>query len=758
MVDGIVKYLFCIIILLNCQLLIGQFSENSNTFGVQSEFKIAKTSDEIVLDGVLNESSWKEASMLSGFSQFFPSDSVRANGSTKMFMCFDNEALYVAAICESISNNYAIANLKRDYGFMDNDNISFIFDTFNDKTNAYLFGMNVYGARREALISNGGKTFNSFNPSWDNKWDGESRIHGNYWICELKIPFKTIRFNEGDSLWRFNCYRNDKQCNEITSWVNIPRENILTDLTYMTDMIWEEPLSKPGKNISVIPYVSYSNSRDFEDTLQLRADAKFNIGGDAKISLSSSMNLDLTFNPDFSQVEIDRQITNLDRFEIFFPERRQFFLENADLFSKFGTGRMNPFFSRRIGVSKDTITDTNIQNTIYYGARISGKLTEKLRIGLLNMMTADQPENDLPIANYTVIAAEQQVFGRSNIGFIFTNRQSLNAENYGNTLDRYDRVIGLEYRLLSDNNIWTGKASFMKSLNPDDSADKYGHYLMMDYNKRNWRASWTQMIIGQGFDAEMGFVPRRDIIQLNPEFTYRIFPTSGSVSLYRFNFDPRLIYKIGKEDNEVFRDFGLEEIGFDFEWETKFNNNTELGFECSYSDFTLLEDFDPTRIQEDHIFKFAGEKFQNLIFDLSYNTDRRKRFFMRLRPFIGSYYNGFRTGIGTTMSYRFQPYGSITLQFNYNHIKLDAPFEEANLWLIGPKLDLTFSRKLFLTSFLQYNTQFENLNINTRLQWRFAPVSDFFLVYTDNYNTEIPDRFQSRNRAIIAKLTYWLNL
>ncbi|MBT8190918.1 MAG: carbohydrate binding family 9 domain-containing protein, partial [Bacteroidia bacterium] len=701
---------------------------------------------------------WQVAEELKEFTQYFPSDSLKALGSTKMYMCYDDEALYVAAICESLSDDYAIANLKRDYGFSENDNISFIFDTFNDKTNAYMFGMNAYGARREALISNGGKTRNSFNASWDNKWDGESKIYSNYWICELKIPFKTIRYNKGASKWRFNCYRNDKQCNEITCWVNIPRENILMDLTYMTDMIWEDPLDEPGKNISAIPYTSYSNTRDFEATLQLVTDASFNIGGDAKIALSSSMNLDLTFNPDFSQVEVDQQVTNLDRFEIFFPERRQFFLENADLFSRFGNSRMNPFFSRRIGISKDTLTDTNIQNKIFYGARGSGKINETLRLGVLNMMTADQPENDLPIANYTVLAAEKQVFGRSNIAFIFTNRQSVNAENYGTTLDKYDRVAGLEYRLLSENNLWSGKASFMKALTPNDEAHKFAHYLQLEHNKRTWRVEWVQMFIGEGFDAEMGFVPRKDIIFFSPEFTYRIFPGNGKVSFHNINVDTRIIYKLGKEDNEIFQGFGREELGFELRWHTRFNNNSDIRFKCNYSDFVLLEDFDPTRIQEDEIFKSAGSKFQNLIFELSYNTDRRKRLYARVRPFVGSYYDGFRAGIATTMSYRFQPYGSISVELNYNHIKLDEPFEEANLWLIGPKLDLTFTRKLFLTSFVQYNTQFDNLNMNTRFQWRFAPVSDFFLVYTDNYDTGIPSRFQSRNRAFIAKLTYWLNL
>ena len=174
----------------------------------------------------------------------------------------------------------------------------------------------------------------------------------------------------------------------------------------MGELNFEEPLEKPGTNVSIIPYASASVTRDFENIDQTEAQYSYNFGGDAKIGLSSSLNLDLTANPDFSQVEVDRQVTNLDRFEIFFPERRQFFLENADLFGRFGTGRMNPFFSRRIGVSIDTTTGNNVQNTIIGGARVSGKVSDKLRVGLINMVTARKRENDLPTFNYSIAAAE----------------------------------------------------------------------------------------------------------------------------------------------------------------------------------------------------------------------------------------------------------------------------------------------------------------------------------------------------------------
>jgi hypothetical protein len=169
----------------------------------------------------------------------------------------------------------------------------------------------------------------------------------------------------------------------------------------------------------------------------------------------------------------------------------------------------------------------------------------------------------------------------------------------------------------------------------------------------------------------------------------------------------------------------------------------------------LFDDFDPTRVQEDDVFLAAGTEYNYSFFELEYNSDRRKIFSYRVEPTIGEFFNGFRAGVSGNFSFRYQPFGSIALSYNYNYIKLDAPFESSSLFLIGPRIDLTFTKKLFLTTFIQYNNQSENLNVNTRFQWRFQPVSDFFLVYTDNYGT---NPFSERNRAIVAKLTYWLNL
>lgn len=736
------------------------FAQQGNFIGKNGEapqIHIRKTSETILLDGVLDEQTWQDAHVQGHFSQYFPTDSVPARGDTEIYMSYDEQHFYIAAKCYSLGDNFRVESLKRDFSFARNDNINFIFDTYQDNTNAYQFSMSPVGAQKEALISIGGKSSAAFDGSWDNKWAGNARMYDNYWICELAIPFSTIRYKEGATSWGFNCYRNDAQANEISCFVNIPREYNLMNLNYTADIVWDEPLIQARKNIAIIPYLIGGATRNFEAPTEQGYQSNFNMGGDIKLGLSSSLNLDLTINPDFSQVEVDQQVNNLDRFEISLPEKRQFFQENADLFSGFGTSNAQPFFSRRIGVSIDTLTENNIQNTIYGGARLSGKLNEKLRIGMLSMLAAAQRRNDLPSFNYTVFAAEQQVFDRSNVGLILVNKQAIDAGEFGHTADRFDRVAGLEYRLHSKDNFWTGKASYMQALTPNDQAMKYSAFTQLEYNRRRFRLEWATLLVGDGFDAEVGFVPRRDFVMMSPEFDIRFFPSTEKIAQMTFSVDSRLFYKLGKDDNPIIQDFGHEETQLELGWEISFQNNHTLSLEMGHQNFTLLRNFDPTRVQDNETFFAAGTQQRNTLLSLAYQTDARRTFSYQLEGGLGQYYGGDRMDLGGRLTYRFQPYGFVSLDYSYTRIVIGGKFKPANLWLIGPRVDITFSKKLFWTTFVQYNNRLDNLNINTRFQWRFAPVSDLFLVYTDNYDTGDFRSFSGRNKAFVAKITYWLN-
>ena len=719
-----------------------------------------RTTETILADGELNEDIWNSDGGADNFWQHFPADTSHAIGGTQIKMAYDDDFLYVSVKCHTAGNNFIIPSLKRDYSFRNSDNITLVFDTYNDQTNAFVFGMNASGVRREALISNGGRQRQAFNSSWDNKWYGNAKTYENYWTAEFAIPFNTIRFKQGGDKWRFNCYRSDTQLNELSTWIRVPRNYIIMDLSYMGDLVWDKPLDKKKTNISLIPYTLGNYSRDFDDETQNGPNSTMNFGGDAKIGISPSLNLDLTVNPDFSQVEVDRQVSNLDRFEIFFPERRQFFLENADLFGSFGLTRINPFFSRRIGIAQDTATGQNIQNSILYGARLSGKLNNRSRIGLLNMQTAKQDEGGLPSFNYTVAAVEQQVFSKSNLAFLLVNKEAINAADTNSDLfNQYNRVVGLEYRLASDDNRWTGKFFHHMVFSPEKKEDNFSSGAQLEYLRRNYRLELAGLFVGYGYDVETGFAPRKDYTILSPEFGFLFFPKKGNINEHRINVDTRFILEAGKDpENTVIDNFNLSERQTEIEWSVQFKNTSRAQLQLLETQLTLLKDFDPTRLQSEDIFLPAGSKYHYFVLTGSYSSDQRKRFSYEIEPTIGQLFNGFRGGLGGSLEYRFQPYGSIGLSADYNYVELEKPFKPASIWLIGPRFDLTLSKNVFFTTFVQYNNQLENLNINSRFQWRFQPVSDFFLVYTDNYFIDPFSQFSQRNRAVVAKLTYWLNL
>jgi hypothetical protein len=255
------------------------------------------------------------------------------------------------------------------------------------------------------------------------------------------------------------------------------------------------------------------------------------------------MNLDLTINPDFSQVEVDRQVTNLDRYELFFPERRQFFLENADLFANFGYASIRPFFSRRIGLGVP----------IHFGTKLSGSLNRNWRIGVMDMQTGKVDETGLPAQNFAVVALQRRVFSRSNVRFMFVNKQALNyADSSKGVYSKYNRNIGFEYNLASSNNLWTGKAMFVKSYTPGIKDDDLVHAANIQYASKKWIISWQHEIVGKNYNAEVGYVPRKDYVRFGPQIGHNFFPKRGKIlshgpRLFSFYFFDK---KMRRTDNE----------------------------------------------------------------------------------------------------------------------------------------------------------------------------------------------------------------
>ncbi|MCB0569906.1 MAG: carbohydrate binding family 9 domain-containing protein [Phaeodactylibacter sp.] len=688
---------------------------------------VRKAQETVRLDGQLDEPDWQGAAVAADFWRVLPIDTGYAESRTEVRATYDNRHLYFGITCYERDNHpHIIESLRRDFVFGANDNFLLFIDTYNDQTNGFSFGSSAAGAQWDGTQADGGVV----SLDWDCKWESAVKHFDGYWNIEMAIPFRSLQFKAGVGQWGVNFSRMDVKNNEKSSWAPVPRQFATATLAFAGELQWDEPPPKPKTSLSLIPYVAAQASEDYENghSKAPRLDA----GIDAKIAVTPSIKLDLAVNPDFSQVDVDQQVTNLDRFELFFPERRRFFLENQDLFAGFGKDGLRPFFSRRIGLT----------NPVQAGLRLSGKLDEQWRIGLLNMQTGT--EEEYPAANFTVASVQRRVFARSSIGAFLVNKQlTAGAKDIPESSNSYNRVFGLDYNLASANNRWIGKFFLHHSLTPglDDEASALSGNLV--YQTEQWKLEGGYDRVGANYLAETGFVRRRGLHRGSVGVGYKFYPGSVKIANHgpslrtEYYFDPDL----KRTDEEWRAAYGLVML-----------NRSEMELSAARYYTRLLAPFDPTHTSGDTL--ATGSDYTWNRVEFKYLSDARKLANFTFKAGYGGFFNGQLFSLEGAVNYRFQPYGSIAINFAYNNLQLPEPFQDTDFFLIGPKLDLTFTTKLFLTAYVQYNEQADNLNTNIRLQWRYQPVSDLFIVYSDNY---FPSPWMVRNRALVAKISYWFN-
>lgn len=746
------------LIFLLTSLSISLFAQNEFSNDGKFILHIKKATGKIVVDGNIDEPDWQTATKVENFKQNYPFDSSQANYQTIARATFDDQFLYVSGVCYQ-PDKYTVQSLRRDYPNSSSDIFFVTLDPFRDKLNGLYFSVTPFGVQKEALIFNGPGGVDN-NIDWDNKWYCNATRYEDKFIVEIAIPFKTIRYKiSGDEKneWNINFCRYTHTFNERSSWAPIPRNFRMIDLNFSGKLIWDDAPPSPGKNFSIIPFALVGRSKDYEAATPGNNDIE--AGFDAKIGVTPSLNLDLTVNPDFAQVEVDQQVTNLSRFELFFPEKRQFFLENGDLFGSFGFPDVKPFFSRRIGLGSNVNTGENVRVPIDAGARLSGRINKDWRIGLLNMETGKSAKFGLPSTNFSTIAVQRRVGLRNNLGFIFVNKDEFKTKTPDT---RFNRVAGIDFNLATKNGMTDGKLFIHKSFSPLALKGEYAMGGLIEHNSPKNLYDFGLENIGINYRADVGYVPRNGYYRNAASQSFVFYPRNGGKKLinnWRIGPDYDIYY--GKLDKRVTDwDAGLF-------FKIIFQNAAELQGAFLRWDYTyLFEPFDPTNKGLREL--PAGSSYTYFSNRISFKSNPRKNFFFALNSRFGEYFNGRVGQYQTSWSYRMHTFGIVSIDASYTRIKLPKPYSSADLWLIGPRAELSFSKSVFFNAFLQYNNQANNFNINARLQWRFKPVSDFFLVYTDNYfasddplttvNGRPVTSFMAKNRAIVAKFTYWLNL
>jgi len=717
-----------------------------NNYQDSFRINIVHTRTPVKIDGDLDDSIWMHTEPSSHFFMKFPTDVGAPKMHTEVKVAYDEKYIY-AAFKSFYSGKTIIQSLKRDIGQLNNDAVGILLDPLNLHSTGFIFVVNSYNAQSEDQIS----PFQDMplTWSWDNKWFSATKRHEEYWTAEMAIPLKTLRYPPGKKIWGVNFMRVDMINNEYSMWTKVPLNFQNHNLGYTGSLVWDNPPPQPGENIVVIPYITGGLNSDKENNEPTKG--VFNAGLDSKFTITSSMNLDLTVNPDFSQIEVDQQVTNLTRYDIFLPEKRSFFLENSDIFGEYGIpGFITPFYSRRIGLDKD-----GNRIPILGGLRLSGNLGSSTRIGVMNMQTGSQ--GDYHPENYSAISINQNVLARSVIKGYFFNRQGFlsDEDKKNNPLDAWGRNAGGSFDYQTRDGSFGAFMGYNQSFKPGIHGDDKYIETGVSINSRPFTNIFDVASIGTNYYADMGYIQRienrddsRDTTvrlgwkHIFDDAIFRFFPRRGPIHTHVFDltnffvFNPN--YSLNERNNSFkytanFKNTGIGNI-------TLMNDEVNLLYPISFTDTTPLP---------------AGNyNYSQLTFE--YFSDTRKSLSYHLLATGGGFYNGQLYTLVGGITLRRAPHLNLTIQAEYDRIIFPDPYGSTELLLISPRVEINFSTTVSWTTFFQYNTQQNNFNINSRFQYRFKPMSDLYLVYTDNYFTT--PFMQNKNRAIVFKLNYWFNL
>jgi len=714
------------------------------------------------LDGLVNEPLWEKIVPAGDFVQQEPDEGAVATEKTEVRVGFDDNNLYIGIICyDSQPQNIVVTQNRRDAPLENTDSVVILLETFNDDQNAFLFGTSPTGIEYDGQVSKAGQgrgevrtpstrgavssaggdggTRNpaqrggasAFNLNWDGVWKVRSQITARGWESEMAIPFKTLRYAVGpETIWGLNVSRNLRRKNEQSYWAPVKRPFNLNQVELAGDLEGLE--LKTHRNLKVIPYVLGGLQQDYSrarDRTKFARDA----GVDLKYSLTPSLTLDATFNTDFAQVEVDEEQVNLTRFDLFFPEKRGFFLENAGTF-EFGTPReVELFFSRRIGID-----DSGEQVPIDAGLRLSGKVG-RFDLGLLNMQTREL-EGFSAANNFTVFRLSRELANRSSVGFIGVNRQSTTRFE---GRPAFNRAFG------ADLNLGLGRYANLfsyaaKSQSPGLRGSDHAYASVFEYDNQHHRPTLIYMEVGRNFNPEVGFLRRSGYRRGQFGYGYTHYPQSRRIRTVYPHFHQSRWYTLGTNDKES---------GFDhYDVFTRWQSGATLGvgfnrfFERIDKPFEV---FPGVSIRQGR-FHFH-ETF------VSANTDPTATFFASTRLAVGTFYGGtIRT---LTFGGGYRRGRNITLTPSWTRNIIDVPEGAFHTDLVTLRFNWSFTPKSYVQSLTQYNNTTNQVGANIRLAFLTTSSTGLFVVYNTRLATtdfldphEIQRRTQSR--ALFFKFNY----
>ena len=763
-----ILFLVLLLVVATTEVLAQPMPSNGPEIYEQSRTASAvRTTRSPVIDGaVLGEAVWQQAEVITGFTQTTPDEWEAATERTEIYILYDEEYFYVGVVCyHKDPGQIIVSEATRDGSLQTIDSFQFVLDTFKDTQNGFVFGTSPAGIEYDAQISNeGGGQFGfagatagsggGLNVNWDGAWKVRSSIDENGWSAEFAIPFKTLRFPRGEEQeWGVNFQRNIRHNNEVAYWSPLPRQFNLYRVSLagtLQNIEVEDP-----RNLKIMPYVLGQRTvdRDGQRAMDPELDAdgrNGDFGVDVKYSLTPSMALDMTYNTDFAQVEVDEEQINLDRFTLFFPEKRLFFLENAGLFSISADGTAQTgsdvelFFSRRIGIGEE-----GQAIPIIGGARVSGTIGRNSSLGFLNMQT-EKVDGAAESNNFSVARFEQRLKRRSSVGVMFVNREGSTDLALNN---RFNRLIAVDGQLgIGPNAEVSGY--FSRTFSPDavvddnfDNGRQYAFDIKAERNTRAYLLNAQYSEVRGNFNPEVGFLSRDSFRKFSGLIFHRYRPDDFMGFL---ELRPHVSFRSywGVDDN--FQETQFLHIDNHWEWRSGLEIHTGVNFRTE----GVREDFE---ISDDII--VPGGSYDWAEAQLVFFTNRSKWISINLRSFIGGFFGGDRVSSTGTLRLR---YGNkLNAEFTLQRNDVNLPGGDFTSNLFRTRLSYSFTPNIFLQSLLQYNDQADIWSMNARFGWLQSANTGLFIVFNQVSYLDLAEDDglfygfgDLSNRSVTIKYTY----
>ena len=691
--------------------------------------------DRLTIDGVLDERLYQDVPSVSGFIQQEPLEGAPATEQTEVWVSFDDDNFYLSVRCwnSAPESRWIVNEMRRD-----NNNVAagefvgFLLDTFYDRRNGGNFGVNPIGGRVDGELTDE----RVVNMDWNPIWEVETGRFEGGWTFEAAFPFKSLRYRPGRSqIWGFNVKRNVQWKNERSFLVPIPaargKGGIMTVSLAATIVGLEVP--EKGLSLEVKPYAISDLTSDRTASPPLDNELNGDVGLDVKYGITQNVVADLTVNTDFAQVEADEQQINLTRFSLFFPEKREFFLENQGLFAFGGVGA-GPFsgagdtpvlfYSRRIGL------EGGREVPIEVGGRLTGRIGA-FSVGALNIQTGDEPVSSTQATNFSVVRVKRDILRRSSIGALFT-RRSVSTRGHGSS-ETYglDGTFGF-YDNLNINTYWA-------KTHTSDLQDEVSYRAQIDYEGDRYGLQLERLVVGTDFNPEVGFLRRDDFEQSRG--TFRFSPRLRSVAAIRkLSWEGALDYVTDRagvlETREAVGLFGIE-----FENSDQF----DIAFARNYE---FLEQ--PFQIAPDVTIPVGGYSFQDV--RVSFQLGSQRRLAGGLAVQHGSFFGGDKTSVDFTRGrLAITPRLSVEPGVSLNWINL--PEGRFTTELVTARTTYSVTPEMFVSALLQYNSSSDSLSTNLRLRWEYRSGSELFVVYNEQRDTLAPRFPELANRALVVKIT-----